>query len=377
MAWDVGVFSNRYGAMGKYDAGEYETYLIARTRIAGATATADLDVSDDFKVVVETGAGAKMDQQYQTYTGTTPTYDYPSWMPYPGQNVQNGTNLLFHLHVGAVIGGILTTTLHYVDSWVQDARWNVASTGGSPNARPSYANNPTDGGSIQIFGLDAKLDGGWIGDGYLGVSYLKGRNVGAVSDSIEVLHSQGGWQLAQNYFPDGNGNILSVAGQYTFSVAGFMMRPRPFWGQAADVTIRPFFMYNKVSGTTGGTNDLSKLKFGIDAIYSFLPTMAVGFRGDLVQPNMSDSTQSFAVLSPKLIFRSEFVTHEMIVLQFSKYLYGSGYNTGTSAEKLMPWPYGTYGTWDVAKECANPGTASCTGSPPDSYVISLSASMWW
>jgi hypothetical protein len=43
MAWDVGIFSNRYGAMGKYDAGEYETYIIGRTRFAGATATADME----------------------------------------------------------------------------------------------------------------------------------------------------------------------------------------------------------------------------------------------------------------------------------------------------------------------------------------------
>jgi len=368
MAWDVGIFSNRYGAMGKYDAGEYETYLIGRTRLAGATATADLEISDDIKLVLEGGAGAKVDQQYQRYdAGGNPTYDYPSWMPYPGQNTQQGTNMLVHVHAGLVINSIWTLTAHYINSFVQDARWNVGSTGGTAT-RPSYQNDPGSG-SIQIAGLDLKLDGGWMGVGYIGASWLKAHNALTINDSIEVLHSQGGWQLAQNYFPDGNGTIMSVAGQYTFSLAAFMMRPRPFWGQAADITIRPFFMYNKVSGTTGGTSDVSKLKGGLDALYSFMPMMGFGLRGDVVQPNLSDSTQSFFIIAPRLLFRSEFVTHEQIVLQYSYYKYNSAYTDPARSESVMPWPFGQYGTYDIAKYGG--------GNPPDKHVIMLYANMWW
>ena len=389
MAWDVGVFSNLYGAAGKYDAGEYETYLIARTRIAGATATADMELNDDLKLVLEAGGGAKMDQQYQRYQVSQgspvlgdATYDYPSWQPFPGNHVQQGTNVLLHGHAGLVLNGILTATFHYLDAFVKDARWNVGTTGGSPSSTPPTAANIVPGdGSIQIFGFDLKLNGGYLGDGYLGASYVKAHHAASVSDSVELLHSQGGSYLVANYFtspaqaktgatPDGNGNILSVGGQYTFSVASFMMRPRPFWGQAADVTIRPFFMYNKVSGTQGGAADVSKLKGGLDVIYSFMPMMAVGLRGDVVQPNMSNSHQSFAVITPKAIFRSEFVTHEMIVLSVSKYFYGAEYTDKATSSGVMPWPYGQFGTNSTAFYGAN-------GSPPDSWLINLSANMWW
>jgi hypothetical protein len=385
MAWDVGIFSNRYGGMGKYDAGEYETYVIGRTRLAGATATADLELSDDFKLILEGGAGAKTDQQYQRYTCTgspaadascAATYDYPSWQPYPGDQIQQGTNLLAHLHVGAVFSDILTAQLHYINSFVRDARWNVGTSGGAnvggqavPVANVKDGQVPGEG-SIQIFGADAKLDGGWMGDGYLGVSYLKANNPLVINDSIEVLHSQGGWQLAHNYFANSTkGNILTVAGQYTFSVAAFMMRPRPFWGQAADITIRPFFMFNKVSGTNGGLNDVKKLKYGLDGVYSFAPMMAVGLRLDSVNPNMDDSTQSFYVFSPRLIFRSEFVTHEAVVLQYSYYAYGSSYTDPSKSGDLMPWPFGTYGTNNIS--------ASGYNMQPDKHVVTLYANMWW
>ncbi len=366
MAFDVGIFSNIYGAAGKYDAGEYETYLVGRTRIAGATATADLELSDDVKLILEGGGGAKVDQMYQRYGADgKPTYDYPSWVPYPGQNVQQGTNILLHMHAGLNISGIWTLTGHLIDSFVQDARWNVGSTGGTAT-RPSYANDPGSG-HIIVGALDLKLNGGWLGDGYLGYSMVKAKNAGTVSDSIELLHSQGGWQLAQNYFPDGDGTIHSIAGQYTFSFAAFAMRPRPFWGQAADITVRPFFMWNMITGTTGGATNMKKLKGGLDTIYSFMPMMAAGLRLDAVQPNMSDSTQSFYVISPKLIFRSEFVTHEMVVLQYSYYVYGGSYTDPTKSDSVMPWPYGQYGTWAISKY----------NSPPDKHVITLYASMWW
>jgi hypothetical protein len=384
MAYDVGIFSNRYGAMGKYDAGEYETYIIGRTRLAGITATADMEVSDDLKLVLEGGGGAKVDQQWQTYTcnGNNPstatcsaTYDYPSWMPYPGDKVQQGTNLLVHGHGGFVISSILTAQLHYINSFVRDARWNVGTTGGanaSGNGAVKLDASAAPGkASIQVLGGDLKLDGGWMGDGYIGASYLMANNPLVINDSIEVLHSQGGWQLAHNYFTHGStsGNIFTVAGQYTFSVASFMMRPRPFWGQAADITIRPFFMYNKVMGASTSSDNVSKLKGGVEGVYSFLPQMAAGFRWDMVQPNMSNSSQSFMVFSPKLIFRSEFVTHEAIVLQYSYYAYGSSYTDPTKVSDLMPWPFGTYGINNIGSTGYN--------MQPDKHVVTLYANMWW
>jgi hypothetical protein len=386
MSWDVGVFSNFYGALGKYDGGEYQTFLFGRTRIAGATATADMELSDDLKLVVEAGAGAKMDQQYQTYGMTTLTNSshaadsyYPSWQPYPGDKDQVGTTLLAHGHAGLVINGQWTITGHYIGSFVRDARYNVASQGGTNPADTKGFPGLTPDASIQVFGADLRLNGGWMGDGYIGYSRVRARHANSVADSIELLQSQGGWQLSHNFFADGNGNIDSIAGQYTFSVAAFMMRPRPFWGQGADITITAFGMLNRVSGTDEyGTGDgstipadknanMTKFKWGVDPIWSFSSMMAVGMRFDWVNPDMSDSGQSFQVFSPKLIFRSEFVTHEMIVLQGSFYHYGSSYSDSTKVGAIMPWPFGTNGTSDLSK----------LGGTPDKYAISLAASMWW
>lgn len=362
LRWDAGVFSNFYGAMGKYSGGVYETYLIGRTRLAGATVTADIGLPNDWQLILEAGGGAKMDQQPQNYDSGTRTTYYPSWQPFPGSQ-QQGTTLLVHGHAGLVIDGIWTLTAHYIDTFARDARWNVASQGGTSTP------DPTPDASIQVAGLDLKLNGGWLGDGYLGYSYLKAKNAAVISDSIEVLQSQGGWQLAQNYFPDGNGSIHSIGFQYTFSLAGFLTRPTPFYGQSADLTVTPFVMCNKITGTTGGQFDMTKLKGGFDTIYSFSSIVGAGARYDVVKPNLSDASQTFQVLSARLVFHSQFVTNEMITLQYSYYLYGSAYTDPTRSESVMPWPYGQFGNLDIAKYG--------NGSPPDRHVVYLAAFMAW
>ena len=76
-----------------------------------------------------------------------------------------------------------------------------------------------------------------------------------------------------------------------------------------------------------------KLKLGLDAVYT--PLYWLGFNGrfDWVQPdldaaysrtpgNPGGSDLSFAVLTLRLLFRTQFVTHETVQLQYAHYFLG-------------------------------------------------------
>ena len=390
MTWNVGVFSDRYGAMGKYDGGAYDTYIIGRTRVAGATGTFDLDLADDFRLVIEGGFGAKMDvQQWQPYP-------YTSWQPYPGY-IQMGTSLLGHLHVGVVFNNIWTFTLHYMDTFTRDAmrtNMNSSTFAGIDNyTSPSGAgmnaalNTDARNGDMRILGADLRLDGGWMGIGYLGFSTIKASNAGVLQDTIEVVHSQGGWQFTNNFLGDnGNGTVNNIGFQYTFSLAAFMLRPQAWWGQGADFTVQLFGIYTWITGL-GDSAAVSpgayfvgivgpdgagtkKLKTGTQLLYTPLPFMSAGVRLDWVQPNMDNSTHNFTVISPRLIFRTEFVTHEQITVQYQYYDYGSWYYKSSNGVGTgMPWPglpypYGQAGNlWNPVR--------------PDKNTFTIAASMWW
>lgn len=356
LSWNVGVFSNRYGTAGKYDAGAYETYLFGRTRIGGETLTAAIDVGTESKVLIEHGIGAKLDQQRWTNRAIMPTPPgYDSYEPYPGPQ-QQGTTLLHHFHIGFDWAGMLVPTLHYLYSWTQDARATLRPLEGGMVERQPDA-------SMRVFGADLRLNGGWMGDGYIGFSSTKAVNAVALSDAIELLHSQGGWQFAANYLGgNGYGTVNSLLFQYSFSLAAFLLRPQAWWGDGADLTLTLFGMYNSISAGDQASevfvaaNGDSRLKFGGNVLYTPLPWFSVGGRVDIVQPNMDNAQRSFQVYSPRLVFRTAFVTHEQVVIQYSHYSYGR------SVE--LPFPYGGAG-------------APYPLEKPDSGVFSLWAQMWW
>jgi hypothetical protein len=108
-------------------------------------------------------------------------------------------------------------------------------------------------------------------------------------------------------------------------------------------------MYNVVSSRDPDADGTKKLKVGADLVYSALSWFAVGVRGDRVMPSSKDSEQSFSVISPKAMFRTRFLTHEEITLQYSKYTYGA--NVKAQAPNLQ--------------------------APPDQNVLGIKATMWW
>ena len=71
-------------------------------------------------------------------------------------------------------------------------------------------------------------------------------------------------------------------------------------------------------------------------------------------PNTSDTRLSYAVLSPRVIFRSNWNARDQVVLQYSRFFYGQ-FTTVRSGYPPVD---------DVA-------------IVPDTDMFSLSASMWW
>jgi len=344
----VGGFTNRYGAAGRYDAGKYETYIFGRTHVAGETLNLAYDLNDAWTFQVEETFGAKLEpipfygaplgssagmiNAQGTSTVGNANQDLPAWEPYPGPKAMEST-FVASLHLGAVFKRALLLGLHWIDTFANDNEESSAYEGVAfgPGSRVTGAEpNPY----IMTYGFDAKLLGGVLGDGYLGVGQLKAQNAIYLQDAIEVLHSFGGWQLHDNYFgaPGGTdpvtGTITTVELQYSLSIAQIFWYPQAFWGQGPDLIATIFGMFNHVYAPDNMAYTMNKLKFGAEITYLPLAWFGVGGRYDVVQPDLDDSGQNFSVFSPRLYFRTDFVTHEQILVQYSRYFYGSKYGPG-------------------------------------------------
>lgn len=365
LKWTVGVFQNSYGAAGKYDAGKYDTYVIGRTHTSGETLSMFYDVFDDLTLQVEHGIGAKLDVQPLDDVLVNPPY----YFSYPGPEEQ-GTTLLHHAHLGFLYREMIQVTGHYLTTWTDDAIG--LNDSGYPNRD----------GRITVVGGDLRLTGDIYGDGYVGFSHLTSRDILRIANSLEVIHSTlGGWNLRNNYFStiddqeemltsnQGTGTIDTIAWQYMFSLATLLWSPKKFWGQGPDLVATIFGMYNIVSSDEELDTlpadqpriPKNKLKMGGELTYVMLQWLAASVRYDSVQPDMDDSTRSFQVISPKLIIRTAFVTHEQVIVQYSRYINGD--NTVISG-----WRIPRYDTRDAqGNRLVN----------LDTDVFQISATMWW
>jgi hypothetical protein len=317
----AGGYTNRYGAAGRYDGGKYETYLFARTHTAGETLTFEYEVGA-WTLALEHGFGGKL-EPIPFYPTATNTSNKP-WDPYPGPRAQEST-FVHHAHVGATFKKTLILGVHGIDTFAND------------NERAgSYVGMPyigRDGGTakphIRIWGGEIKLLGGVLGDGYLGYAHLDAVNAEYLGDGVEVLHSFGGWQLHDNFFgvkgavEHATGKIDTVEFQHVFSFGQLFRYPEGFWGDGPDLVAALFGMYNRVSGAVNPAFNRGMLKAGVELTYAPLPWLGLGGRFDTVQPNLNDREENFAVVSPRVILRSAFVTHEQVIFQYSRYFYGA------------------------------------------------------
>ena len=160
----------------------------------------------------------------------------------------------------------------------------------------------------------------------------------------------------------------------SFSFGALANHPLAFWGQGPDLTLTAFGMLTMVNspapvvdGVAQGT-DLSpfgatvpdwniktkKLKFGADVMYTPLSWIGFGGRFDVVQPDLDarfeGSHRNFEVLTPRVVFKTQFVTHEAVTISYQRYFVNSA---------------------------VHPAYPNAWVAKPDLNLFAIAATMWW
>jgi hypothetical protein len=341
LQWKVGAFTERYGMSGKYDAGKYDTYLFGRTHAMGERLRGEYELGD-LTLKLEHGLGTRQ--------------------PHPLVTPKNGLTLLHHLHAGVAHRKLIRAEAHYLTAWSQD----------------DYATPMQPDGRLTVMGVDVRAEAGMFGELYVGYANVNARHATSVGPVIETVHAYGGGGfglgVTDNYLgpmSNGNGSVNTILFQYDYSIGNLLRNLQEpgteFAGDGPDITLSFFGMYNWITSDDRAYDGMKKLKFGGEGIYTPLSWLGVGARFDRLLPDTNDSSQGFSILSPKILFHSQFLTHELITLQYSKYFYGQAYFRETRPATAVPsGPVTPYGY----------GAPGITG-PPDENVFKIQATMWW
>ncbi len=328
----VGAFANRYGIMGEYDMGRYGTPLIGRTGGMGVTATGQFNLGE-MDLTTEAGVVGSLNK---APIGVEPA----GWNGYTDPNA--GTTFALHGHAALGLSDEITVGAHVIHAFAQDDRATTT---------------VQKDGNISVFGGDARFSLRRFGHLYFGYAHTDANTARSVSGVLRVLNAAGGLGLMEEYFglaSEGTGELNTFGSQYDLSVGNLLRYPEHFHGKGPDLVLSGFTIGTHVSSPVPEYDGVFKFKYGGEATYALIQWLGVGLRYDRVLPDVSDSSQTHAALSPRVIFKSDWASRDQVVLQYTRYFYGSN-------------------------------TAVVTGTPPakdyvvvpDPDVLSLTAQIWW
>ena len=229
---------------------------------------------------------------------------------------------MHHAHAGLAINGDVPFVfgLHYLYNWAQDERDQI-----DDPKTPLLDEGRRPDPRMTVYGVDWRMIDNYLGNFAIAASYadatfadlLTGLNYyGADTGELltkRLLGEQGG----------GTGKLLIAGFEYNFSWAKYLWYPQAFWGDGPDLITSVFANAGIVRESRDPSFDRRKLyKLGAEVTYRCLSWFAISGRYDHVAPNSKDLDESFDVISPKLIFRSNWNSHEQVTLAYTRWFYG-------------------------------------------------------
>jgi hypothetical protein len=339
--WTFGAHRNTYGGLGQWGVGQYNAQIIGMPFGVGETLSAHYDLGENYTLHVEHGV---MSRLAKTPAGVVPT------IMNGGANPSMPSSWVHHAHVGLEKrGGIpLVAGLHYISNWSQDERdqtddpktyWIDESR--RPDAR------------MNVYGADLRMLDNYLGNFAVSAAYADAKYAQLLT-GLNFFGAYSGEQMTKRFFgPRGGGTARMLVGglEYFISWGKFLRHPDGFGGDAPDLLTSIFFNAGSIRGDDPDYDGRKMYKFGTEITYRFASWLALSGRYDHVAPNTKDSEETFDVISPKLIFKSNWNSHEQVTLSYTRWFYGDR----THSEFPDEW----------------------TRRQLDNEMFALSFGMWW
>jgi hypothetical protein len=192
---------------------------------------------------------------------------------------------------------------------------------------PSLPSRAQPLGNIDVLGFEARVQGEHLGHLYLGVNHTKLTDALTVGNVINVLNAGGGSGLARFYLGPasrGNGSLTAVGAQYDLSLGKLLRHPAPFWGEGPDLALSLYGLFVRSESLDVDYDGINRIKAGAEATYLPVSWLGVQGRYDYIAPDLELTGIGKNIVTARLIGKTEWIAHERIWLQYSRYFNGRG-----------------------------------------------------
>jgi hypothetical protein len=321
----LGYFYNNYGSLGQYNLGMYQNPIAAIVRGVGGTITGEYDVAPKLSVFVEEGLmGNRNAKAPNGLTRQNPNYNTDPTFP---------ASYIQHLHLGVIRRGELTTVkaqLHHIFNWAMDDRPQTT------------VDNMVTRGLDESYIRDARMS---VTTAELNISHPGYGMLAIAASHIDASYAYGlkgvqtfggeGQTLTERWLGNettGTGTVNVVGFNYTGTLGHMIAHPAPFDPNRSDLVINAGLILANSHSPNPLFDGRKRYKAGLDLLYILNSWMGVALRVDRVAPNSRDSEETFHVVAPRLVFKTNWTSRENISVMYAKWFYG----TDTHGEFSVP-----------------------------------------
>jgi hypothetical protein len=341
LRWNVGAFRNTYGGLGQYDVGHYNAPIIGSPAGVGETLTAMVDLDARYTLFVEDGV---MGGLGKTPVGPTPIISIDGAF-----NSALPSSFIHHAHAGIARHGTVPLILgvHWLRNWAQDERDQLddprtpfLDEGNRPDPR------------LDVFGVDFRMIDNYLGNFAVAASYADASHV-TLLQGLNYFGAFSGEQASRRYFgtaDGGTGKMTIVGAEYNVAWGRLLRYPVELSPNGPDLISSFFADFARVTSKDAAFDGRQFLKFGTELTWRWQSWLTLTGRVDRVMPSSKDSAESFTVLCPRLVFKSDWLSHETVTLAYTKWLYGAhthaefpnSYSRGQLDDQMFSL---TFGLW--------------------------------
>jgi hypothetical protein len=312
--WRVGAFSNTYGGLGQYDVGHYNAPIIGSPFGVGETLTGQYDLNATYTLFLEDGIMGRL--------GKAPVGVQPIVSIDSAFNSSIPSSWVHHLHAGVARHGTvpLVLGLHYLTNWAQDER-DQQDDPRTPFLDESRRPDPR----MDVVGADLRMIDNYLGNFAVAASYADA-HYATLLTGFNFFGAYNGEQMTKRFFgPQGGGTatMLVTGAEYNLAWGRLLRYPVDVGLNGPEFITSVFVDYAQVKSRDPDFDNRKMLKFGTEVTWRFLAWLALSARGDYVMPNSRDTEESFTVISPKIIFKSDWLSHEQVTLAYTRWFYGA------------------------------------------------------
>jgi hypothetical protein len=314
LRWNVGAFQNTYGGLGQYDVGRYNAPIIGSPYGTGETLTGQYDLSARYTLFLEDGFMGRL--------GKTPVGAPPIVSIDGAFNSSLPSSWVHHAHVGLARHGTvpLVLGLHYIANWAQDER-DQQDDPRTPFLDESNRPDP----SMTVVGADFRMIDNYLGNFAVAASYADAKYATLLT-GMNFFGAYTGESVTKRFLGpqgEGTGQMFIAGGEYNVAWGRLLRYPVELSPNGPELFTSVFADFVHVASADPTYDGRRMLKFGTELTYRWLSWLTFSGRVDRVMPNSKDSKESFTVISPKVIFKSDWLSHEQVTLSYTRWWYGA------------------------------------------------------